>query len=106
MLGVALSAVDRPSFSGLKGYRCFYATIGTHHLKHLPRLVVTSLTVSPPSDSAFWATTGLILQSVRSIKLLLTDRKSELLPAVTAYQGLVFKSHKLHLLDICVIPCS
>ncbi len=93
MFSVALFAIDRSPFSGLKRYGGFCTTVSTCYSIRLSWLIVATPAVFPPGGSALRAATGFILQPVRFIELLLTGGENELLPAITAYQGLVCQSH-------------
>jgi hypothetical protein len=101
LLSVALLAIDRAPFSGLKRHGGFDAALGTGYGEHLTRLLVVTIALFPPGRPALRTTRGLVLQTVRLVELLLTDAENELLPAVTTYEGLVFQSHSLLLLIFC-----
>jgi hypothetical protein len=101
LLSVALLAIDRAPFSGLKRHGGFDAALGTGHGEHLTRLLVVAIALFPPGRPTLRTTRGLVLQTVRLVELLLTDAENELLPAVTTYEGLVFQSHSLLLLIFC-----
>jgi hypothetical protein len=101
LLNVALFAIDRAPFSGFKRHGGFNAALGTGNGKHLPRLLVVTPALFPPCRPALRTTRRLILQTVRLVELLLTGAENELLPTVTAYEGLVFQSHVLLLLIFC-----
>jgi hypothetical protein len=101
LLSVTLFAIDRASLSGLKGHGGFDAALSTGYGEHLPRLPVITEALFPPSRPTLRTTRGLVLQTVRLVELLLTNAEDELLPAVAAYEGLVFQSHLLLLLIFC-----
>jgi hypothetical protein len=101
LFNVALFAIDRASFSGLERHGGFGAALGTGYGEHLPRLPVVTKALFSLCRPALRTTRRLVLQTVRLVKLLLTGAENELLPAVTAYEGLVFKSHLLLLLIFC-----
>jgi hypothetical protein len=101
LLGVTLFTIDGASLSGLKGHGGFDAALGTSYGEHLARRLVVTPALFALGRPALRTARRLVLQAVRLVELLLTDAENELLPAVTAYEGLVFQSHLLLLLIFC-----
>ena len=84
--GKALAAVHRPIGLRLERHLGLSAAGCTNSRKILARTTGGVLT----GITAGLAALGLVLETALSVKLLLTSGEHELLPALFAYQGLVF----------------
>jgi hypothetical protein len=91
LLGIAVAAVNRASFAGFEGNLGFYTAGSAGYRMHLSG---SAGGLSSPASAALRAalgtTAGVVLETVRGIKFLLSNCKDELLSAITTAKGLLF----------------
>jgi hypothetical protein len=90
----ARAAVHGTISAGLEGNLSGLAAAIADHVKHLTLAATIAAVLGTTRSTARGATTGLILEALISIELLLGSGEHELSAALTAYQSLVFEHGK------------
>jgi hypothetical protein len=94
LLSVALTAIDRTAFGRFEGDLSLFTAFSAGNRVHLSGAASVAIAILALFRSALGAAGGIILQTMRLIKLLFTTGKHEFLTAFATAQSFFFQSHR------------